>query len=145
MPRDLLTDVKQLYNQQVRQHCGEPVGCSKDAIAKLEDVIGYRLPLTYRQYLPWMGCNRGRGMAFVLVRDSEIIARANLKDICRDSQTAEAGYRVAKDSTGQGVGTRCVGRFIQEAMSLKFLSKIRGYVLDNNPGSARILQKHGFQ
>ncbi|MFN3192019.1 MAG: GNAT family N-acetyltransferase [Aureliella sp.] len=86
----------------------------------------------------------GETMSWLALNGDEIVARANLKNICTRTRTAEVGYRVGKSSTAQGFGSACLAHLIQFASTNLSLNKLFGYVLDNNPASKRILEKHGF-
>ncbi|ROS01074.1 ribosomal-protein-alanine N-acetyltransferase [Sinobacterium caligoides] len=84
-------------------------------------------------------------LPLVLVSEGQIIARANLRAICRESKSAEVGYRVAKQHTGKGVASLCLAKLISEA-ELRFDQlRLSAKVLDNNPASRRVLEKHLFQ
>lgn len=83
--------------------------------------------------------------SFVLVRQSRIIARANLKNVSPKTRSAEVGYRVGQEFTGSGIGTLCVSHLIRDANRLPSIATLFGCVLDNNPASKRILEKHGFR
>ena len=73
-----------------------------------------------------------------------IVGRANLKDIDRHAASAEAGYRIARDQTGQGLATRALHHLITLADERWQLSQLLAYVSDDNLASARVLHKCGF-
>ena len=81
--------------------------------------------------------------AFVFVDNSQIIARANIRNIGNDG-SAEIGYRVAETTTGSGVGSMSVARLVEEAVALN-LRQLTAYVMGNNPASEKVLVKNGFQ
>jgi len=82
----------------------------------------------------------------LLLRDGkgEIIGRANLKHIDSSAGTAEVGYRVGGSSAGRGVASIALQQLIAVAEEHYGLTSLRAEVLDNNPASARILEKAGF-
>lgn len=79
--------------------------------------------------------------AGVMTDNGEIVARANLKDITDDS--AYVGYRVSKDTLSKGVATKCLKELIDKAKKLG-VTRLKAQVLNNNPASARVLEKQGF-
>ncbi len=83
-------------------------------------------------------------LPIVIVERGEIIARANLKNVCMSSRSAEVGYRVAQSHTGSGVGTYCLSELIRVSQLRYGRLMLRAKVLENNPASRRILEKHGF-
>lgn len=83
-------------------------------------------------------------LPFVVVESKQIIARANLKNICAQSRSAEVGYRVAERYKGSGVGTYCLAELIRVSELRYGQLNLRAKVLENNPASRRILEKHGF-
>lgn len=88
---------------------------------------------------------RGALLPFVVVESKQIIARANLKNICVQSRVAEVGYRVAERHKGHGVGTYCLAELIRMSISKYGQLSLRAKVLENNPASRRILEKHAFR
>ncbi|NRA62392.1 MAG: GNAT family N-acetyltransferase [Psychrobium sp.] len=81
----------------------------------------------------------------LVYQNNVIVARVNLKNICLDSQSAEIGYRVAKQAIGRGVagyGIEQMLKFIRRNTSLKL---IYANVLHNNNASVRVLHKHKFE
>lgn len=83
----------------------------------------------------------------LLLRDGAgvIIGRANLKHIDSGAGTAEVGYRVAQSAAGRGVASLALQQLIVVATDQYGLTSLRAEVLQNNPASARILEKTGFQ
>ena len=79
----------------------------------------------------------------VLVKNNMIVARANLKDI--SGNCAYIGYRVAQDFTSQGLASYCLSQLIEIAQDKFNLQQLKAQVLDNNPASAHVLKKCGFQ
>ncbi|MEM8736786.1 MAG: GNAT family N-acetyltransferase [Planctomycetota bacterium] len=90
------------------------------------------------------GMSLGHSASWVALESGELVARANLKNVCQKTRTAEVGYRVGKSSTGKGVGSACVAQLIRYASAETGIAELFGYVLGNNPASRRILEKHGF-
>lgn len=81
--------------------------------------------------------------SLVLVDNNMIIARANLKEITEKSATV--GYRVAKNAISQGIASFCLSELIAIAKNKYNLGYVKAHVLENNPASIRVLQKHGFE
>jgi ribosomal-protein-alanine N-acetyltransferase len=61
------------------------------------------------------------------------------------SHRAEVGYWLAKPYWGRGIMTAVVQRVCQHAFEEFALAKILAHVFPNNPASARVLEKCGFQ
>lgn len=89
--------------------------------------------------------NMAQGLAYssVLIANNTIVARANLKDI--SGKSAVIGYRVAKKHISQGLASYCLSELIAIAKNKFNLEYITAQVLENNPASMRVLQKHHFQ
>ena len=85
---------------------------------------------------------QGISLPFVLIKESKIIARANLKNI--DNYQAEIGYRVAQSATGQGVASKCVQHLINQAKEMS-LTRLVAHVMNNNIASEKALVKNGFE
>ena len=85
----------------------------------------------------------GSAYSSVLVQNDIIVARANLKDITNKS--AVVGYRVAENSLSQGLASYCLSELITIAKKQFSLEYLTAQVLENNPASMRVLQKHNFQ
>lgn len=83
-------------------------------------------------------------LPIVIVERGQIIARANLKNVCVPLSSAEVGYRVAQSHSGSGVGTYCLSELIRVSKLKYGQLTLRAKVLENNPASRRILEKHGF-
>lgn len=58
---------------------------------------------------------------------------------------AEIGYWLAKPYWGTGIMTEAVGAFIRYAFDEFKLEKLVAHVFELNAGSARVLEKNGFQ
>jgi len=74
-----------------------------------------------------------------------IVGRANLKDIDRAAGTAEIGYRIAQDASGQGLATLAVRHLIHEATSRWQLTQLVANVYADNLGSRKVLARCGFE
>ena len=83
-------------------------------------------------------------LPIVILERGQIIARANLKNICVESKSAEVGYRVAQSHKGSGIGTYCLSELIRLSKQKYGKLTLRAKVLENNPASRRILEKHKF-
>ncbi|MQA20987.1 GNAT family N-acetyltransferase [Rugamonas rivuli] len=80
----------------------------------------------------------------LLDASGRIVGRANLKDIDSTTASAEAGYRIARDAAGQGLATRALLHLVALAQQQWRLQHLLAYVTDNNPASARVLNKCAF-
>ncbi|MEP6906407.1 MAG: GNAT family N-acetyltransferase [Pseudoxanthomonas sp.] len=83
---------------------------------------------------------------FAIERNGEacggIGARAGTGERAR---AAEMGYWLGRAHWGQGLMTRIVGVFTPWVMDELRLFRLQATVLDFNTGSARVLQKNGFE
>jgi ribosomal-protein-alanine N-acetyltransferase len=79
----------------------------------------------------------------LLIKDNEIVARANLRDICTNK--AFVGYRVSKNFISQGYASFCFASFIEIAKTEFGIKTLEAKVLENNPASKYILLKHVFE
>lgn len=80
----------------------------------------------------------------ILDHDGAIIGRANLKDIDMKAGTAEVGYRMAQQQSGNGLATGALRYLIDLARSQWKLKRLLAYVTIDNAASARVLEKCGF-
>jgi ribosomal-protein-alanine N-acetyltransferase len=87
----------------------------------------------------------GQKYPAVVVNEHHIMGRANLKNICLKSKTAEVGYRVAECYSGTGVASYSLKELIKVSKEKLALKSLNAIVLDNNPASARVLEKKGFE
>ncbi len=85
------------------------------------------------------------GSAFcgLLIKNNEIVARANLRGICANK--AVVGYRVSKDFTSRGYASFCLTSLVKIAKKEFDIKSLEAKVLENNPVSKHILLKHGFE
>ncbi|HGM6417954.1 GNAT family N-acetyltransferase [Stenotrophomonas maltophilia] len=65
--------------------------------------------------------------------------------VAERGHTAELGYWLGQAYWGQGVMTRVVGLFAPWVMDELRLFRLQASVVDFNLGSARVLEKNGFQ
>lgn len=63
----------------------------------------------------------------------------------KNSHKDEIGYWLTPDFWGQGLMTQVVGTFISEISKNRDLSRIEAPVYQGNLGSARVLEKNGFE
>jgi ribosomal-protein-alanine N-acetyltransferase len=85
------------------------------------------------------------GTAFcgLLIKGNEIVARANLRDICTNK--AMVGYRVAKRFTSQGCASFCLASLVNIGKREFDVKSLEAKVLQNNPASKYVLIKQGFK
>ena len=86
----------------------------------------------------------GNLLPAVITMEQRIVGRANLKDICVKSKTAEVGYRVAKSEIGSGVASFGLKELIKISKQKLGLVLLKAVVMENNPASAKVLEKQGF-
>lgn len=75
---------------------------------------------------------------------ARIVGRANLKNINTAPNTAEVGYRVARNAGGQGLATLALRHLIQQARERWRLTQLIAFVYTANVGSAKVLDRCGF-
>lgn len=82
----------------------------------------------------------------LLIEDAsgQVVGRANLKGIDPSRGSAEVGYRVARDVSGQGLATLALRRLIEEARGRWALTHLVGYAFKENVGSRKVLERCGF-
>ena len=86
----------------------------------------------------------GDKFSCLVIKDKGVVARANIKAIDDERGSAEVGYRVAEDSAGQGVASFALAGLIKIAKNQLALKSLTAWVMNNNPASARVLEKQGF-
>ncbi|PCI86744.1 MAG: hypothetical protein COB24_08295 [Hyphomicrobiales bacterium] len=79
---------------------------------------------------------------YLVYEDDTIIGRVNLSNI--KHQTAELGYRFAKNKTGQGLATKMTAKLIKLAKT-HGLTNLTAYTTTINIASIRVLEKNGFK
>lgn len=65
------------------------------------------------------------------------------EDVYRHS--AELGYWLGSTYWNRGIMTAAVGRFVEQAMTALWLHRVFAHAYANNPASARVLEKCGFE
>lgn len=89
--------------------------------------------------------DQGAMLPCVLVDDGGVIVgRANLRHIDRAAGTGEVGYRIAHDAGGRGLGSLALRHLLDAARNDYQLRTLDAWITDDNPGSRRIVEKHGF-
>jgi ribosomal-protein-alanine N-acetyltransferase len=84
----------------------------------------------------------GSSFCGLLIKDHEIVARANLRDIYANK--ALVGYRVSNNFISQGYANFSLAWLIKIARKEFGVKVLETKVLENNPASKHILLKHGF-
>ena len=87
--------------------------------------------------------NSGNAYCGLLIQNNEIVARANLRNIC--AKKAIVGYRVSKRFTSKGYASFCLAELVKIAKIEFGVQALEAKVLDNNPASKHILLKNGFK
>jgi len=75
----------------------------------------------------------------------EIIGTAMIFNFDHEANQAEIGYVFHRDHWGKGYGTECVALMSDFAFESLNLHKLHASVVDANVGSARILEKNGYE
>lgn len=75
----------------------------------------------------------------------EIIGTAMIFDFDKEANQAEIGYVFHRDHWGKGYGAESVALMSDFAFEALNLHKLHASVVDANIGSARILEKNGYQ
>lgn len=83
-------------------------------------------------------------MHLILNPEGRIIGRINLTDIDRETATANLGYRVAQDMTGNGVAVKAL-RIIENLAQDYGFETLQATCLATNPASAAVLDNRGFK
>lgn len=86
----------------------------------------------------------GKTLPLVLLEEGKIVARANVKKVSLRNKTAEVGYRVSEQYTGNGIGSYCLSELIRLSRLKIGNLQLNAIVLENNPASRHILEKHSF-
>jgi len=87
--------------------------------------------------------NSGTAFCGLLIKNNEIVARANLRDI--STNKAVVGYRVSKRFLSQGYASFCLASLIDIAKRKFCIRSLEAKVLENNPASKHVLLKQGFE
>lgn len=96
------------------------------------------------ELLTQLGCGQAHPLLIVDMR-GEIVGRANLKAMAAAGGSAELGYRVAQAHAGQGLASLAVRELMRLARQRWGLRQLQAFVAVDNPASARVLLKNGFE
>jgi len=83
--------------------------------------------------------------SIVLKKTGEHIGTAMIFNFDKEANHAEVGYVFHSSSWGKGYGTEAVSLMCDFAFGTLNLHKLNARVVDANIGSARVLEKNGFQ
>ena len=83
--------------------------------------------------------------SIVLKSTREIIGTAMIFNFDQEANQAEIGYVFDKYYWGKGYGSECVALLSDFAFESLNLHKIHASVVDENIGSARVLEKNGYE
>lgn len=83
--------------------------------------------------------------SIVLKSTHEIIGTAMIFNFDEEANKAEIGYLIHRDHWGKGYGTEIVTLMTDFAFQSLHLHKLYAFVVDANIGSARILEKNGYE
>ena len=91
--------------------------------------------------------NVGRHVSFAIRNaDDKMIGAVGADNLDPNKDyRAEVGYWLAKPFWGTGIMTEALGAFIRYAFQEFNLQKLVAHVFELNTGSARVLEKNGFQ
>ena len=91
-------------------------------------------------------CDAGLAYAYLVRVGDELAGRVNLTDVERQHfHVARLGYRIGEAWCGRGVATSAVGMAVERALGEHRLYRIEATVAAYNRGSARVLEKNGFE
>jgi ribosomal-protein-alanine N-acetyltransferase len=114
--------------------------------------IGWRLMNTLNEtseYIETMLKRESAGThlyaSIVLKSTQEIIGTAMIFNFDQEAKKAEIGYVFHRDHWGKGYGTECVALISNFGFESLNLHKLHASVVDVNIGSARILEKNGYE
>jgi [ribosomal protein S5]-alanine N-acetyltransferase len=114
--------------------------------------IGWRLMNTLNEtseYIETMIKRESAGThlyaSIVLKSTQEIIGTAMIFNFDQEAKKAEIGYVFHRDHWGKGYGTECVALMSNFGFESLNLHKLHASVVDANIGSARILEKNGYE
>lgn len=119
--------------------------------AEVSRYIGWRLMQSREetfQHVEIMRKREGEGThlyaSVVLKSTGRVIGTAMLFDFDLQTRNAEIGYVFHKDYWGKGYGTRCAALVCGYAKEVLQFHKLHASVVEENTGSAKILEKNGF-
>ena len=83
--------------------------------------------------------------SIVLRETGEVIGTAMVFNFDKEANHAEIGYVFHKDHWGKGIGTEVVALMEEFCFEVLQLHKLHARVVSANKGSARVLEKNGFE
>ncbi len=91
MQNDYLKKCKQYYEENIQNGQNTPKGCSQSEIQDIENKNNISLPLSYKQYLSWMGKDKegvfvGSNIFFDDIASNNKHLEGILKECCKDFQ-----------------------------------------------------------
>lgn len=109
-------------------------------------IIGDRGEAFFRDYdqifAGWLNENtEGRSLLYAVWNDETLVGRVNLTGLIHPE--ALLGYRFASASRGKGYATAAIAKALAQAHQ-HGIKQMRAKVAQDNPASARVLQKLGF-
>jgi RimJ/RimL family protein N-acetyltransferase len=118
--------------------------------ADISSTMGDTFPFPYTLIdgMSWLGTAIGRDPTcqFAVASDDEMIGCVGIhpmEDVYHLS--CEIGYWVAEPFWGRGVATSALIAATEYAFSQLHMIRVQARVFSNNPASARVLEKAGFQ
>lgn len=133
----ILNDIDDAYimnlDEEVSRHTGDGGVVSREEIERRikEDVLG-----DYEKY--------GYGRLAVVWRETNaFIGFAGLKYL-DDLDEVDLGYRFMKEYWGKGIGTEAARACVKFGFETLALKRLIAWVLSENVGSIRVLEKLGF-
>ncbi|MGE6299605.1 GNAT family N-acetyltransferase, partial [Guptibacillus hwajinpoensis] len=83
---------------------------------------------------------------FYLIKDEKgtILGRINLVDFNHSNQSAELGYRIGEDYTGNGIATKALKLLLDKTTNLEVIQRITARTTQDNVASRKVLAKNGF-
>lgn len=82
-----------------------------------------------------------------IIRDEQgnAVGDIGLRQSVHNAQEADIGYAVAPESQGQGIACEALDAVCEYAFHQRGISALNAWVLAENRGSVRVLEKNGFQ
>ncbi|EHH69196.1 bifunctional GNAT family N-acetyltransferase/(deoxy)nucleoside triphosphate pyrophosphohydrolase [Gluconobacter morbifer] len=110
-----------------------------------------RLPFPYPRPLAeqWIASTRdsslhGSAHHFAITKEGKLLGAVGVV-LSDDRRSGSLGYWLASAHWGQGVTTQVAGRVMDWALTVLKLEKLTADVAEDNPASASVLRKLGFQ
>lgn len=107
-------------------------------------------PYTEEHFDQWLGTvsgateRHGEPVHFAIREGGSLIGSVGFDGLTKGHR-AEIGYWLSKPWWGRGIMTAVVGRACEYAFAEWKLVRITAHVFDSNIGSARVLEKNGFE